>query len=536
MGGEAGRVAISLLVIDLLACSERTLHLDLDSLLPGDWLIAVELGEGGVERVVGVHDLRAASAIELRADPDHAVELLSFHESELHLSPLGPLRAEASAPPARPRYELEVSRLQATRALPAAAVAHHLAPSGELRPTDASVSRAGVSLRFEYAADPAGRLRRFPRSSEFLQALLPLARRTTGFMLGGVHTISDLAVLDESRVVVMLLQMLMVVDEAETEAPRPFVPDAPGAWFPSAALAELPGGRALFRSVALSPTVHPNGDRTLWVAGVNGADEGRVWRFRVGEAGLLYERTVPIRGVQAPPPLVHLTIDTGGTVVVGAEDLFLASLSSTSTVFEPTSSLARFLEPRRHEFYGSTPLTVFLGHREDARDPHVIGLNGAWVLVGNVAEGRWTQVTDLKPIAMDSANLHILSYVESAAGAFVTTRTGYFFHQAPGDDFRLVPLWVGPGLEACADDRRRVLHHLRDLALTPSHGLTVNRDCSALLRVRLEDGYVSPLFIDDEMIATTVTATTVGLNVGEAGAGRYFVGGPGGRVDYFSPD
>lgn len=537
VGGERASFTVVLLGLGALACSDPTHFLNLDALAPGDWLVALELGESGrVERVAVVRDLRTTSAVELHADPEHALELFTFQESELRLSPLGPLRVEVSTPPARPRYDLGVSRLEATRALPQAAVAHSLHPTGELVRTDEPVSLGEVSLRFEYAPDPAGRLRRFRRSSEFLEAVLPVARRTSGFGLGGSHTISDLAVLDESRVVVMLLQLLMVVGEAETEAPLPFAMEAPSRWFPSAALAERDGGRALFRRVALDPKVHPNGDRTLWVAGVNGSNEGRVWRFRVGEAGLLLERTVPIRDVASPPPLVHLTVDAHGTVVVGAEDLFLASLSSTSTVFEPTTSLARFLEPRRSEFYGESPLTVFLGHRESASDPHVVGLNGAWVLVGSAVEGRWAKVVDLKPIAMDSANLHILSYAETDAGAFATTRMGYFFHQAPGEDFRFVPLSGGPGLEACSDDTRRLIHHLRDLALTRTHGIVVNRDCSALLRVRLEDGYVSPLFIDEETSATAVTATTSGFSVGEGGAGRYFVGGPRGRVDYFSLD
>lgn len=515
-----------------LGCQASPLHVPISG-LEGDWLVVFTTDpEGAVVEVEGAFDLRAPFSVSLEPPSDHEVWLLSFEASDLPFDPVGPIRAQLGSPPSAPSFDLLSDPPQVLMSWPEGAQLRVLESDGVLAPASLPAAREELRIDYAYEPDRPVHLRDFASTSAYLADLEPILQ-TLGATTGFGSVIGDVRVVNSTRVVALKDQVVVVFERGQDEEPLAFSEEGPNRWFP---VRKLPGGAdGDFVSMALAPESRADGSRSLWVVGKDAARVGRIWAFRLEATGLVFEAELPVRGTAVVPKLTQVEVDMEGTVVVAGPSNFVATKTRTATVFESSGALQTFVRSLA-PLAQVTPELTMLAISRRLEAPHVVGLGIGWLIEGDAVTGAWRRTEDLREVSGRSANNHPESFAESEDGsAWVAARFGGFFSRRPGERFEVQPLRAGSALRFCATPDLQIEQQLFGLELSPTRAFLVSEHCTAALRVRLVDTFVTPVLPEGASVAE-VTVDGIRHRSAHAADGIYVVAGYDGRVMFVEMD
>jgi hypothetical protein len=532
-------VACALLAAVGSGCGDRVARLDVGA-YPVDYLVLVPVDENDLPtRVSPVYGLdRFGGLPELTlTEGERAVVLVGWSAAELAQTYPGFVaqrdaeqRVLLAAPPATPILAGALTATAVlTAAIPPGATVLEAEPGG--RAVVASGPRLAVPDRLELVLpfdpepcrDPQrDTLRAFGDQAELLPPshAIPLEGTAPEHNVNWREFLRVIRI-DDQRVVALAPMMLYLIHRGQPIVLPPraagYDPSKSSNAIPMPKLSAGSGGRGL----AIDPLPLADGQtRRLLVARdhlVDGLEVAALEEFALDDQGLRWLTSTTVAGAPVPSHGIDVTIDAQQRVVlIGEPNLIATRVADGAPLVAQSSPIA-----------GLGTFETF--HRVkptgDPNNPYLIATDSAGILVGDAFLSTWTLIEPYGG-AMPLVQPGLAS---SNGEHWVAGDAGSTARMLPGQSWAPFALSLPPRFRPCTGPAGTITERIREIAVGPEDVYLTPGDCSALLRLRKEQGRLCTTVIaaPDGMIATSTTSN-VGLDLGSDG--RLTVGGSFGAL------
>lgn len=534
--GEAGipgvrRVALLVVLLSAGCSAQEVSRVVVDALEPEVGALVVTDAEARPLRIAGVirPGREALPAVTLEDGERAFVVALTGAElraatPSLGRAPLESFELEVGAPPAAlelsPRGDSQGARLP-------------LPPGTRVVDVDLSPAPAVVAASLTAALllppDDAGALALHPFGDA--GTLVPFGTVIPDEGATGAHTASlrRVVALTADRVLVMSERFLATVERGAPLVPVQD-PSRPGPFVHVDRLShERIGQGHLLRDLALDRSGTGG-----WAVGEIRGVGGRIWTFSVGPGGIMPTGTATI----TPHPswmttseLLSVGVDERGSVIVGGGNAQLLVKGPDAAAFTGRArllTLHREWVTRDSGYLSEITDVVASG---DAQHPHLLGTQGARVLSGNAERDEWALVVDASNYQGSLMEPHVTQIATDATSGetWVATRGGGLARRASAAaPWGAVRVPVPTALQVCATSTPEGGYwfpRLHGVVLDETYAWVVIADCSALLRIRRDDGSTAAITRAGEIPRREETTDFVALTRGPRGV--IAVGGQG---------
>jgi len=332
----------------------------------------------------------------------------------------------------------------------------------------------------------------------------------------GFHRIRDLMPLGPDRVLGVTSELLFDVRVGEQVQPPSTDSLARTHHIGSLGIASVG-----YDALALDPRTNE-----LWVSGPAGQERGFLARYEVADQGLRLLQTYTQDDAGAFLPLLRdVHVDSEGRVLAGGNQRVVLLRGSNSDVF------TRVLLPMIDKVDESDDYIQFIKHTGDPAEPHLIGLKGDAVFLGDVSTGQF-RLEYVQPVA--NRPLGVSPFLEEAVIISTTERWAagrgaIFSRWSPTGgwlDQTLIETMNADGCTLGASINGSAVHYL-SIAVDDRHIFLAGDRCNAVLAQDRNLGCTAVLTLPNEDLARV---NEEAVRVLRLAYGRLWVGGERGRL------
>lgn len=332
----------------------------------------------------------------------------------------------------------------------------------------------------------------------------------------GFHRIRDLIPLSRDRVVGNTSELLF-----DLQVGQEIQPPSTEGLARTQHIAGLGLANVAYDALALDPQT---GD--LWVSGGRGSDRGFLARYEVAAQGLRLMQTYTEDDTGAPLPILRdVHIDVQGRVLAGGNQRVVLMLRPNSEAF------TRVLLPMIDKVDESDDYIQFIKHTGIAAQPHLVGLKGDAVFLGDAETGEF-RLEYVQPVA--NRPLGVSPFLEeaviiSATERWAVGRGAIFSRWSPTSgwlDQTLIETMNADGCTLGASINGSAVHYL-SIAVDDNHVFLAGDRCNAVLAQDRNLGCTAVLTLPNEELARVSEEAVRVLRVGY---GQLWIAGERGRL------